>query len=150
LPGDARFAQKALGKRRVRREAIRKELDGHIATERDVQGAINGAHAAAADLLAQLISWRASGSNFCRRGLLGDARAVDRYIFGHGHLSNSSVAEPHVDRRQLIASLNSSGRTPRYSALATQDRDPSAAADCSARPTPQSVFEAGQEARFST
>ena len=51
LPGDARLAEEALGGRRVCRVTFGQQLDGDIAIEGSVAGAIDDAHAAVADLV---------------------------------------------------------------------------------------------------
>jgi hypothetical protein len=61
LAGDAGLVAEALGGRRIGRVFRGQHLDGDVAVEGGVAGAVDHAHAAAADLVEQLIAGRAGG-----------------------------------------------------------------------------------------
>ena len=61
LAGDPRLAEEALGGYRIGRVALGQQLDGDIAIEGGVAGAIDDAHAAVADLVEQFVARRAGG-----------------------------------------------------------------------------------------
>jgi hypothetical protein len=56
LPGDAGLVGEPPGRPGVRRVLLLKHLDGDLAAKGEVSGAVNGAHAAAGDLLAEQIT----------------------------------------------------------------------------------------------
>src|SRR5262245_52242475 len=62
LAGDARLAEEAPGGRRVGRIAIGQQLDGDIAIEGGVAGAVDDAHASATDLVEKFVARRTGGS----------------------------------------------------------------------------------------
>ena len=81
LAGDARLAEEALGGWRIGRVALGQQLDGDVAIEGDVAGAVDDAHAAVADLVKQLVARRAER----RDGRLGAGRSGRVcQVFGHG------------------------------------------------------------------
>jgi hypothetical protein len=84
LPGDPGLGEEALGGRRVGRVVAGQELDGHVPAEGGVAGAVDDAHAAAADLLKQFVPRRIR-----RGGVAGGSvvlgRGVSRLIVAHGH-----------------------------------------------------------------
>ena len=59
LAGDTRLAEEALGGRRVCGEMIGQQLDGDVAVQGPVAGAVDDAHAAVADLVDQLVAGQA-------------------------------------------------------------------------------------------
>ena len=83
-PGDPCLAEEALGRYRIGRVALGEQLDGDIAIEGGVAGAVDDAHAAAADLVLQFVARRAErGDGRLGGDVPGKSRGVDQ-VFGHG------------------------------------------------------------------
>src|SRR5262245_27738037 len=104
LAGDPRLTEEALGGRRVGRVAIGQQLDGHIAIESGIAGAVDDAHAAAADLVAQLVA-RRTGARSARLDDGDPARSRGLcQVFGHG------VAFPSISIGGRSSSYRRRGR----------------------------------------
>jgi hypothetical protein len=88
LSGDACLAEEALGRERIGWVALGQQLDGDIAVEGDIAGAIDDAHAVVADLVDQLVAGRTGGRGRRFRSVgLARSRSMCQ-VFGHGCLRN--------------------------------------------------------------
>src|SRR5262249_33317541 len=87
-------------------------LDGHIAVEGDIAGAVDDAHAAAADLIEQLVARRAGGDAGRDRPWLGLQTGVGHRFFRHGR--------PPRDRLGATSRFSQRGETA-WHPLGTED-----------------------------
>jgi hypothetical protein len=136
LPGDAGLVGEPPGCPGVGRVLLLQYLDGNLAAQHDVGGAVNDAHAAAGNLLAQPIprggvrhsrghcdfSGALSGKWLvgCFRGIVGPRR-VKQGVFGHG------CPSPEVARQMGGSSNPLTGGMPGHGRGAELARDITAA-----------------------
>ena len=96
LAGDLRFVDEPHCRAGPRGVPLGQDLDGHLAVQGHVPGAVNHPHAAAADLVEQLVPGRRDGGSARRGRSFGTVGAAQGFI---DHQSILAAAAASVNRR---------------------------------------------------